>query len=114
MRQWLNQASDLNTIAKTAASSAIKEALVKIEGLNLFLKSKKAQPTASPAIAPPFGIWVWLRQTLEKTGATRLKSLENPFLVPRAGFEPATLGLEVLCSIQLSYRGAQLIVQKCC
>ena len=27
-------------------------------------------------------------------------------MVPRAGFEPATLGLEVLCSIQLSYRGA--------
>ncbi len=26
-------------------------------------------------------------------------------LVPRAGIEPATLGLEVLCSIQLSYRG---------
>lgn len=26
-------------------------------------------------------------------------------VVPRAGFEPATLGLEVLCSIQLSYRG---------
>ena len=26
-------------------------------------------------------------------------------MVPRAGFEPATLGLEVLCSIQLSYRG---------
>ena len=26
-------------------------------------------------------------------------------MVPRAGVEPATLGLEVLCSIQLSYRG---------
>ena len=26
-------------------------------------------------------------------------------VVPRAGFEPATLGLEVLCSIQLSYQG---------
>ena len=26
-------------------------------------------------------------------------------VVPRAGFEPTTLGLEVLCSIQLSYRG---------
>jgi hypothetical protein len=26
-------------------------------------------------------------------------------MVPRAGLEPATLGLEVLCSIQLSYRG---------
>jgi hypothetical protein len=29
----------------------------------------------------------------------------KPVVVPRAGFEPATLGLEVLCSIQLSYRG---------
>ena len=26
-------------------------------------------------------------------------------LVPRAGLEPATLSLEVSCSIQLSYRG---------
>jgi hypothetical protein len=26
-------------------------------------------------------------------------------MAPRAGFEPATLGLEVLCSIQLSYQG---------
>ena len=29
-------------------------------------------------------------------------------LVPRAGLEPATLGLEVLCSIQLSYQGVAL------
>jgi hypothetical protein len=27
-------------------------------------------------------------------------------LAPRAGFEPATLSLEVSCSIQLSYQGA--------
>ncbi len=26
-------------------------------------------------------------------------------MAPRVGFEPTTLGLEVLCSIQLSYRG---------
>jgi hypothetical protein len=26
-------------------------------------------------------------------------------MVPRAGLEPATLGLEVLCSIHLSYQG---------
>ena len=26
-------------------------------------------------------------------------------MVPRIGFEPMTLGLEVLCSIQLSYQG---------
>ena len=30
-------------------------------------------------------------------------------LVPRAGLEPAALGLEVLCSIQLSYRGVELL-----
>ena len=53
MRQWIKQAYNLNAIAKTAEPSAIKDALVKIEGLNLFLKSKKAQPMAAPAISPP-------------------------------------------------------------
>lgn len=33
-------------------------------------------------------------------------------MVPRAGIEPATLGLEVLCSIQLSYRGVLVIIAK--
>jgi hypothetical protein len=39
--------------------------------------------------------------------ATPRKNLPEAegFLVPRAGIEPATLGLEVPCSIQLSYRG---------
>ncbi len=30
-------------------------------------------------------------------------------MVPRAGLEPATIGLEVHCSIQLSYRGVLLV-----
>ena len=34
-----------------------------------------------------------------------MKVYIKQFLVPRAGLEPATLGLEVLCSIHLSYRG---------
>ncbi len=51
MRQWLNQASDFNAIVKTAELSAIKETLVKIEGLNLFLKSKKTQLTVAPEIS---------------------------------------------------------------
>jgi hypothetical protein len=43
MRQWLKRASDLNRIAKELPSlSAIKNAFAEIEGLNLFLKSKKA------------------------------------------------------------------------
>lgn len=33
-------------------------------------------------------------------------------MVPRTGFEPVTLGLEVLCSIQLSYRGVLVIITK--
>ena len=32
-------------------------------------------------------------------------------MVPRAGFEPAALSLEVSCSIQLSYRGKRLLVR---
>ena len=31
-------------------------------------------------------------------------------LVPRVGFEPTALGLEVLCSIQLSYQGTRVII----
>src|SRR6266536_349221 len=29
----------------------------------------------------------------------------NPYLAPREGFEPPTIGLEVHCSCPLSYRG---------
>ncbi|MFZ2544499.1 MAG: recombinase family protein, partial [Candidatus Saccharimonadales bacterium] len=68
MRQWLKQASDLNEITKSGEHSAIKEALLKIEGLNLFLKSKKAQHAAAPEISPPSSIWVLLRKTKEKSG----------------------------------------------
>jgi hypothetical protein len=31
-------------------------------------------------------------------------------MVPRGGLEPPTLGLEVLCSIQLSYQGTLVIL----
>ena len=31
---------------------------------------------------------------------------DRPIPIPQAGFEPATLGLEVRCSVQLSYWGA--------
>ena len=34
--------------------------------------------------------------------------------VPPAGFEPATVGLEVRCSVQLSYEGATVTVQRRC
>ena len=66
MWQWLNQASDFNAIVKTAELSAIKETLVKIEGLNLFLKSKNTQPTAAPENSLPLWNMGLLSNTLEK------------------------------------------------
>ncbi len=112
MRYWIKQASDLNRIAKSAEPRAIKSAFAEIDGLNLFLKSKKVQPTAALEISPPKNIWVLLRKTQEKTGENRPKSPICPKMVPRAGIEPATLGLEVLCSIQLSYRGISTVYQE--
>ena len=35
----------------------------------------------------------------------RFAVVKTQIVAPRVGFEPTTLGLEVLCSIQLSYQG---------
>ena len=105
MRQWLKQATDLNRIAKSAEPSAIKEAFSKIEGLNLFLKTKKVQPTAAPApFLPPETIWSALRAAIEKAALSRRNSDFFPILVRREGFEPPTCGIEAHCSNPLSYR----------
>jgi hypothetical protein len=37
-----------------------------MHGLNLFLKTKKAQPTAAPTAFPPKNIWTALRAAKEK------------------------------------------------
>ncbi len=105
MRQWLKQAVLLRKTAKSGDFVVIKDALLKIDGLNLFLKAKKAQPTAAPTAFPPRNIWTALRAAKEKAALSGDNFQFSSVLVPRAGVEPATLGLEVLCSIQLSYRG---------
>ena len=75
MREWLRQAVSLCEIAKNNSLVAKKEALLQIEGLNLFLKSKKAQPTAAPEIYPPLkNPWHSLREAKEKSGGKRPKS----------------------------------------
>ena len=67
MRQWIKQAVSLREIAKNAEPSAIKEAFLKMKGSNLFLKTKKVQPTAAPEISSPSeNIWFLLRKTKEK------------------------------------------------
>lgn len=82
MRQWLKQASDLNEIAKSGELSAIKSAFLEMDGLNLFLKSKKAQPTAAQNASPPLkNQWTALHAA-RISGATR-RHLEKSFsLVP--------------------------------
>ena len=44
--------------------------------------------------------------TRQKYDKSSVKIDQAFIMVPRVGFEPTTLGLEVLCSIQLSYQGA--------
>ena len=60
-----------------------------MDGLNLFLKSKKAQPTAAPnAALPPENIWVLLRKTKEKIARMGDNSAKSCNLVPEVGLEP--------------------------
>ena len=82
MRQWIKTAVSLKKIAENAEPMEMKQAFSEIEGLNLFFSKKEARLLPRPeAHSPQENIWVLLRKTLEKTGATRLKSLESPFLV---------------------------------
>jgi hypothetical protein len=81
MRQWLKQATELNKIAKNAEPVAMKQALSQIEGLNLFLKSQRVQPTAALEISPPKNIWVLLRKTQEKIAQKGDNSSKSSILV---------------------------------
>jgi hypothetical protein len=82
MRQWLKLAVSLCEAAKSGSYVQQKNALQQIEGLNLFLKTKKAQPTAAHnSFLPPENIWLALRATKEKRALSRSVSENCPFLV---------------------------------
>ncbi len=97
MRNWLKLAVSLCEIAKNGSFEAKKEALLQIDGLNLFLKSKKAQPTAAPEISPPLkNPWSALRATKEKTALSRRNSEICLLLAGARGIEPRSRVLETL------------------
>ncbi len=98
MRQWLKTAVSLKKIAENAEPTAIKAAFAEIDGLNLFLSKKQARllPRTN-SNSPQENIWVLLRKTLEKTGATRPKSLESHILAGEEGFEPPNAGTRTQC-----------------
>ncbi len=92
MRQWLKQAADLNRIAESGEHSAIKSAFLEMDGLNLFLKTKKAQPTAAQnSFLPPENIWLLLGKTKEKERWMRSNFPKSSFLVRERGLEPPRL-----------------------
>ena len=93
MRNWLKLAVSLCEIAKSGSFEAKKEALLQIDGLNLFLKSKKAQGAAAPEISPPLkNPWSALRATKVKA-AHAGDQIQKSFLVAgETGLEPATNG----------------------
>ncbi len=89
MRQWLKQAVSLCEIAKSGSYADIKHAFLEMDGLNLFLNSKKAQPTAAPnSFLPPENIWDLLRKTQEKRAQMRSNFPKSSFLVRIRGLEP--------------------------
>ena len=94
MRQWLKFAVSICEIAKSGSLEAQKEALLKIEGLNLFLKNKKAQPTAAPAItSPQKNLWSALRAAKEKIALSGDISAKSCNLVAATRLELVTSGL---------------------
>ncbi len=89
MCRWLKTAVSLCETANSGNYVAIKQAFSEIEGLNLFLKSKKAQPTAAQSsFLPPENIWSALRAAKEKTAQRAANSDFSPFLVRIRGLEP--------------------------
>ncbi len=89
MRQWIKTAVSFRETANSGNLVAIKQAFSEIAGLNLFLKTKKAQPTAAQNVSPPSeNIWFLLRKTKEKTALSRRNSNFFPSLVRERGLEP--------------------------
>jgi site-specific DNA recombinase len=90
LREWLEQATDLSKIAKTDDLGEMKRAFLQMDGLNLFLKDKKARllPRAK-SYSPQENIWLALRAAKEKGAQTRSISEKSFILAEREGFEPS-------------------------
>jgi hypothetical protein len=63
-------------------------------------------PTTTHHLRIHGGVVVWAQQSADTFADSDNKAPEKPLpRTPRARLERATCGLEVRCSIQLSYRG---------
>jgi len=83
MRNWISFASSISKIAISCEPVAMKQALLQIEGLNLFLSNKKARlkPRAF-SYSPQKNHWSALRAALFSAAARPSEKLKSPILVP--------------------------------
>ncbi len=121
MQNWLNTAKSICSLRETDDLNGQKAVLSEIFGSNLFLHRKTLTQTPngeSPKTTfrkgaeSGFCLWQKLGNLNQKIAHSGEDLDFFSEMVPRGGFEPPTLGLEVLCSIQLSYQGAYLIIPK--
>ena len=96
MKSWITEAAGLCSIAENNDLLAKKVMSRKIFGSNLTLSARRLRSFAAQSPKSPLKPhWAALCAAREQISNNN----QSLVLVPRAGFEPATLSLEVSCSI---------------
>ena len=104
MRNWLDKAVSICSVAQNNDFSAKKSLLLEIFGLNLFLTNKNVAENGDQfQISPQKTIWLALRATKKKAAQLGDKFQFIPSLEGQRGLEPRTPCLRGRCSNQLSY-----------
>ncbi len=99
MREWLDKAVSICSVAQTDDFSAKKSLLLEIFGLNLFLSNKNVAENGDQfQISPQKTPWFALRATKEKTAQMRRNSDIFPFVEPPSRLELETPSLPWKCS----------------
>lgn len=94
MRQWLDKAASICSVAQNSDFTAKKLLLREIFGLNLFLTNKKVATSGEQfQISPLKNPWLALRATKEKIAQSGDNFLKKSDLEPRPGVEPGTSSL---------------------
>ena len=94
MRQWLDKAVSICSVAQNNDFTAKKSLLLEIFGLNLFLTNKKVAVNGEQfQISPQKNPWFALRATKEKAAQLGDNFLKKSELEPQTGFEPVTSSL---------------------
>ena len=112
MRNWLDKAVSICSVAQNNDFSAKKSLLLEIFGLNLFLTNKNVAENGDQfQISPQKTPWFALRATKEKTALLRRNSDIFPFVEPRLGLEPRTPSFAYTSFCCSTYKRARLYIE---